>query len=182
MNTGEQTWSACKMRSRRYFFTYSLPQTQDSLRQLKCVKDKDLLFISLHYPFSKEVGLLWGDIFLADSKDGLGMQIQGRTWGRAIKNALQRKEVGNQSEGEKDQVKGAGTQRGSLAVGKHQGERSTTLCRSNGEEGTSGTDRLGENSSRWLCGGQCNPLLLPCHMVFRENCIPHSSFYLFIYF
>ena len=44
-------------------------------------------------------------VFLVDSKDGLGMQIQGRTWGRAIKNSLQRKEVGNQSEGEKDQVR-----------------------------------------------------------------------------
>ena len=97
-------------------------------------------------------------------------------------NALQRRERGNQNEGEKDQVKGAGIQRGSLAVGKHQGEQSTTLCRSNGEEGTSRADRLGKNSSRWLCSGQCNALLLPCQTVFRENCIPHSSFYLFIYF
>ena len=61
------------MKDTRYFFTYSLLQTQDSLRQLKHVKDKDLLFISLPYPFSKEAGLLWGDIFLVDFKDGLGM-------------------------------------------------------------------------------------------------------------
>ena len=96
-------------------------------------------------------------------------------------NALQRKERDNQNEGEKDQVKGAGIQRGSLAVGKHQGEQSTTLCRSNGEEGSSRADRLGKNSSRWLCSGQCNALLLPCQTVFRENCIPHSSIYLFIF-